>query len=104
MASGGSYVAIFTLRLTPAYDIPDIQFSNEVSEPKVEPWIVASIRKGIDEFARARESKGNRVGCLRVALVDISVHPIDSKESAFMYAAYMAMKQAFQNDEILIEV
>jgi hypothetical protein len=104
MASGGSYVADFTLQLTPASDIPDIQFSSKVNQPEVEPWIVAAIHKGIGEFVRERQTEGKPVGGLRVALVEIHLHPIDSKESAFMFAAYKAMKQAFQLHETSAQI
>jgi len=104
MASGGSYVAMFTLRLTPAQDAPDIEFSNEVTQPALEPWIVAAIRKGIEEFVGEYRSEGKHVGRLRIALVEIRVHPIDSKESAFALAAYKAMKQAFQAHEAILEL
>lgn len=39
MASGGSYVAIFTLRITPVTNSPVLTFSSEASDPHLESWI-----------------------------------------------------------------
>ena len=84
MASGGSFVAYFTLRLTPLRDSAEVQFSSEASEPELEPWMASAIERGIRDFVSQRERDGKPVGYVRVALVDIRVHPVDSKESAFI--------------------
>jgi len=102
MASGGSYVAFFTLRLAPSREAPEVQFSNEVSKPEVEAWIVSAIERGIRDFIGQRERDGKPVGYLRVALVDIRVHLLDSKAWAFTQAAFMAMTQAFEAHETLL--
>ena len=101
--TGGDYVAIFTLRLTPVRNTPDVCFINELRRPEVELWIVAAIQKGVEIFVSERQAGGAPVGGLRVALVDIDIHPTDSKESAFTYAGYKAMQQAFQCHETLID-
>jgi hypothetical protein len=102
--TGGDYVAVFTLRLTPVRGTPDISFSNAVTAPELQPWIVAAIQRGIQLFASERESERGPVGGLKVTLVDISIHPTDSKESAFTYAAFKAMQQAFDAHETLVEL
>jgi len=97
MASGGSYVAIFTLRLAPVRDVPEVRFSCEASDPHLEPWMVSAIERGVREFVAERERDRRPIGCVHVALVDIRVHPADSKETAFVRAASMAMSQAFEH-------
>jgi translation elongation factor EF-G len=104
MATGGSHVAVFALRLTPSPDFQDVRFNCEASALPLEPWMVSAIERGVREFVRKREHDGKPVGCLHVALVDIQVHPADSKETAFMRAAQMAMAQAFEAHETAIDV
>jgi elongation factor G len=104
MASGGSYCAVFTLRLTPVRNVPAVTFSCEATAPHLEPWIAAAVEKGVREFVSARERDGRPVGCLRVSLIDIQIHPADSKEHAFMRAAHMAMAQAFEAHETFVDV
>jgi translation elongation factor EF-G len=103
MASGGSYVAIFTLRITPARDSQVVTFSSEASDPHLESWMESAVERGVSEFVAQRERDGRPVGCFRVALTDIHVHPLDSKEIAFVRAASMAMTQAFEAHETLID-
>ena len=93
-SSGGSYVAIFTLRLTPALDDATVRFTSEVTTPEAAPWI-PHIEQGVRDFERQRAQENRPVGYFRVALVDIYVHEIDSKAWRFTEAASIAMSQAF---------
>ena len=104
MASGGSYVAIFTLRLMPTPGVPGVRFSSEASEPHLDHWMVSAIEQGVREFVAGRERDGRPVGCLDVALVDIHVHPVDSKEHRFTWAAFEAMTEAFKAHETFVDV
>jgi elongation factor G len=103
MASGGSYVAVFTLRITPSRDSQNVAFSSEASDPHLESWMESAIERGVREFVAQRQRDGRPVGCFHVALTDIRVHLVDSKEIAFMRAAVMAMTQAFEAYETLID-
>ncbi|HEX9045413.1 MAG TPA: hypothetical protein VF988_00180, partial [Verrucomicrobiae bacterium] len=91
MASGGSCVAIFTLRITPTPDSQDVTFSSKANDPHLESWMETAVEKGVREFVEQRERDGRPVGCFHVALTDIRVHPWDSKAIGFMRAAIMAM-------------
>jgi len=104
MASGGSYVAIFTLRLMPTPGIPEVRFSSEASDPHLEQWMVSAIERGVREFVAERDRDGRPVGCLDVALVEIHVHPIDSKEHRFTWAAFEAMSEAFKAHETFVDI
>jgi translation elongation factor EF-G len=99
LASGGSYVAIFTLRLSPSPQEAEIRFSSEVSVPQVDQWVISSIEKGVREFVGQREREGTPIGYVSVVLVDIDLHPGDSKEAAFIRAGFMALSEAFQKHE-----
>ena len=55
-------------------------------------------------FVVQREREGRPVGCFRVDLIEIHVHPVDSKETAFMRAAYLAMTRVFEAHEQVIDV
>jgi elongation factor G len=103
-ASGGSYVAILTLRLTPARSISGVEFATAISRPELEPWILSAIEKGVRMFIEEREEERKPIGQLLVTLVDIDIHPIDSRELAFSIAAYRAMKQAFKENEVIVDV
>lgn len=103
MASGGSYVAAFTLRITPACDSQDVTFRSEASDLHLEAWMESAVETGIREFVEQRERDGRPVGCFHVALADIQIHPTDSKETAFMRAAFIAMTQAFEAHETIID-
>src|SRR5689334_22002115 len=98
-SSSADCVAIFKLRLTPVVGLRGICFANKVPGPEVEPRITAAIERGVMQFATEREQEGRPVGSLRVAPVDIYVHPVDGRDSGFTLAAYFAMKQAFQTHE-----
>jgi len=101
--TGGDYVAIFTLRITPAQDSQAVTFTSEASDPHLESWMVSAVERGVREFVAQRERDGRPVGCFHVALTDIWVQPVDSKEIAFVRAAVLAMTQAFESHETLID-
>jgi translation elongation factor EF-G len=93
--SGGSYVAIFTLRLSPDLDDSAVCFASAVDDPEAVPWI-PYIEEGVRSFADQRARAGRPIGHLRVTLVAIKIHPVDSKPRRFKEAAEMAMYQAFE--------
>ena len=96
-------VAMFTLRLTPVPGIRGVRFGNEVCKPELESWIIGAVERGVMEFVSERDQEHKPVGCLAVTLVDIDIHPVDSRETGFMLAAYFAMKQAFQAHESVVD-
>ena len=102
MSSGGSYVALFTLRLTPTLYEATVHFSSEVTAPSATPWI-PSIERGVREFERQRQEEGRPVGYFRVALVDVDIHELDSKAARFTQAALIAMRKAFAAHETAVE-
>jgi translation elongation factor EF-G len=93
--SGGSFVAIFTLRLSPEPGEASVRFANAVEDSAVEYW-VPFIEEGIQSFVEERRASGQPIGYLRVTLVSITLHEVDSKPYRFREAAEMAMSQAFQ--------
>jgi translation elongation factor EF-G len=94
-ASGGSYFAVFTLRLAPDLDDDAIRFASMVDDREAEPWI-PYIEEGVRSFLERRAQEGCPVGHLRVTLVAITLHPVDSQPYRFRQAAEMAMSQAFE--------
>jgi translation elongation factor EF-G len=93
--SGGSYFAVFTLRLAPDLDEAAVRFTSIVDDPEAIPW-VPSIEEGVRSFAEQRARAGHPIGYLRVTLITVTVHPVDSKSWRFKQAAEMAMSQAFE--------
>jgi translation elongation factor EF-G len=93
--SGGSYVAIFTLRLAPDLDDSAVCFTSTVDDPEAVPW-VPYIEEGVRSFAEQRAQAGCSIGHLRVTLIAVIIHPVDSKPWRFKQAAEMAMSQAFE--------
>lgn len=87
-------------KLWQSHDIVRIEFTCEVATRELEP----AIDRGIREFVREREKEQSPVGCLRVVLADNLVNPVDSKESAFVRAASIAMTQAFEAYETVVDV
>ncbi|QEH35091.1 elongation factor G [Aquisphaera giovannonii] len=94
-ASGGSYVAVFTLRLAPDLDDAAVRFVNAVEDPEVGHWAL-HIEEGVRAYVETRAAAGFPVGYLRVTLVEITLHPVDSQPYRFREAAVMAMTQAFE--------
>jgi translation elongation factor EF-G len=95
LMSGGSYVAIFTLRLAPDLDDEAVQFVSTVDDEEAAPW-VPYIEEGVRSFVEKRAQVGGPVGHLRVTLIAITIHPVDSKGWRFKQAAELAMAQAFE--------
>jgi translation elongation factor EF-G len=94
-ASGGSYVAIFTPRLAPDLNDAAVRFASAIDEPEAEPWIPC-IEEGVRAFVDRRAREGFPMGHLRVTLVAITLHPVDSNPRRLRQAAEMAMSQAFE--------
>ena len=65
--------------------------------------MTAAIERGVNEFVDQRKCEEKPVGFFRVALIDISVHPVDSRELPFTRAAILALTQAFKEHEVFIE-
>ena len=103
MASGGSYAAIFTLRITTSRGSQHVTFSSEASDPHLESWMESAVERGVREFVAQRQQDNRPVGYFHVALTNVQVHPTDSKEMAFTRAAVMAMTQAFEAHETFID-
>ena len=102
--SGGSFCAIFTLRLTPNLDEPEVRFESEVDDAEAMFWI-PYIQEGVQQFIQERENTGKPIGYLHIALIDIRIHPVDSKSHRFRQAAVIAMTEAFANHGIsLVEL
>jgi translation elongation factor EF-G len=95
MRSGGSFVAIFTLRLAPDLDDVAVRFTNAVDDAEVGFW-AQFIEEGVRSFVERRAASGQPVGFLRVTLAAITLHPVDSQPFRFRQAAEMAMAQAFE--------
>lgn len=95
MASGGSFVAIFTLRMTPNPSEPSVKFASTVDDPDLEPWMLQAIERGVFEFAAERARDDQPIGAIDVVLTSIRIHPVDSKDFAFVKAAKKAMVEAF---------
>lgn len=100
-SSGGSYVAIFTLRMTPTPDDAEVRFAYVVNDEDAKPWI-PFIEEGVRSFVEQRAAEGRPVGYFSVTLVKIRVHPIDSKGRRFKQAAEIAMAKAFESHGILL--
>jgi hypothetical protein len=101
MASGGSYVAVFALRLVPIHS-PTVEFSSAVDAPDAAPWI-PFIREGVFEFLQQRKKERREIGFLRVVLSEIWINETDCKERRFREAAMLAMSQAFARTEMIVE-
>ena len=97
--SGGSFCAIFTLRLTPNLDDKGVYFVSELTDDADRHWALF-IEEGVMSFLAQRHQEGRAIGYLRIALVDIQVHPVDSKAHRFKEAALMAMEMAFESHGI----
>jgi hypothetical protein len=95
-ASGGSYVANLTLRVSPDLDTPGVSFLSAVDDPDAVPF-VPFIEEGVREFVARRAAEGQAVGHLRVMLTAITIHPIDAKGWRFKQAAGMALAAAFDS-------
>jgi translation elongation factor EF-G len=101
-ASGGSYVAIFTLRLAPDLNDAAVRFASAIDDPEAGPWIPC-IEEGVRAFVGRRAQEGFPIAHLRVTLVAITIHPVDSNPWRFRQAAEMAMSQAFEAAGIDLE-
>jgi hypothetical protein len=102
--TGGDYFAVFTLRITPACDSEDVRFSCEASDPDLTPGTMSAIERGVREFVAQRQRDGKPVGCFRVAVTEIQIHPVDTREFALAAAAFKALTQAFGAHETLVDV
>lgn len=100
--SGGSFCAIFTLRLAPCLEDNTVRFTNEVEGEEARYW-GKFIEEGVQAFVEQRAQAARPVGYLRVSLVDLKIHPIDSKGHRFKQAAVMAMEKAFESHEITLD-
>ena len=97
--SGGSFVAIFTLRMIPDLENQTVSFASRVNDNKAIPWI-PFIEEGIRSFQEQRANQGKPIGLLRIELIAITIHPVDSKSYRFKEAAVMAMSEAFETHGI----
>ena len=84
--SGGSYFAVFTLRLAPDLDDVAVCFTSTVDDPEAVPC-VRHIEEGVQPFAEQRTQSGCPIGHLRVTLIAITIHLVDSKPWRFKQAA-----------------
>lgn len=98
-ASGGSFVAIFTLRMIPTLEDQRVSFLNRVRDEVAIPWI-PFIEEGVRAFQEQRATQQKPIGLLRVELVAIKIHPVDSNPFRFKEAAVMAMSKAFEEHEV----
>ncbi|MCI0737811.1 MAG: hypothetical protein L0Y72_02115 [Gemmataceae bacterium] len=102
-ASGGSRFALFTLALAPNPEEAGVQFVNRLaSDDDGQPW-VQFVEEGVGEFVEQRRREGKPIGRLCVSLLDLAVHPIDSKPRAYRVAAVKAMQQAFESYGVEVE-
>lgn len=115
LASGGSYFAVFTLRLTPTpgshelafecpIEIPDPFANWPTDRPDPRPAIVAAIEQGIRQFEDERRKDGKPIGSLKASLVAIAIHPSDIRIYRFAVAAVLAMREAFAAHETLLSL
>jgi hypothetical protein len=100
--SGGSFYAAFTLRFTPYLDDNEARFVNGLEGEEEKHW-GAYIENGVKEFLDQRAQEGKTIGCLRVTLVSIKIHPVDSKGHRYKQAAVLAMEKAFESHGIWLE-
>lgn len=95
-ASGGSYVAIFDIRVEPYASPEPISFVNEAEpEPDVQQW-VPSIIAGITQFVEEQAKSGIAVCGIKVTLTHLRDHPVDGKHKAFKKFAATAMAEIFE--------
>jgi hypothetical protein len=95
MASGGSYVAIFNLRVEPHSGPEPVVFSNEADDsPNVQQW-VPNIVDGIRDFAEKELAERIEIMGIKVALTLLIDHPVDAKPRAFRKYAAVAMGEVF---------
>lgn len=95
MASGGSYVAIFSFRVEPYRGPEAVVFSNEAEDsPNVQRW-VPYILEGVVDFAKKKNAE--RVGLMgvNVALTLLRDHLVDAKPWAFRKYAAIALEEIF---------
>jgi len=100
-ASGGSYLADMTLRLSPDLDISGVVFSNELKEPEATPYVMY-VERGIQSVIQRRPAEGRSVGHLRVALTAMPIQLVDAKGYRFAEAAERAIEMAFGAAEVEI--
>ena len=98
-ASGGSFVAIFTLRMIPDLEIHLVSFDSRVNDEEAIPWM-SFIEEEVRDFQKQRAIQRKPIGHLRVELVSIRIHPVDSNPFRFKEAALMSMSKAFDDHEI----
>jgi hypothetical protein len=95
-ASGGSFVAIFTLKVEPDRGQDQILFVNELDVQDAAQHYVPAILRGVHEFAEHRARCLRPIAGVRVSLSDVSLHPVDSKEWAFQRATVLGLREAFK--------
>src|SRR5262245_14183369 len=83
--SSADSIAIFTLRLAPDLGEPSVRFVDAVSDDEAAHW-VPYIEEGVRLFVEASAAQGRPIGYLRVTLVAITIHPIDTQSYRFRQA------------------
>jgi hypothetical protein len=99
MMSGGSFVAIFTLRVEPSdFETPVVE--KEVSSDAIDRAFPC-ISEGLSAFVVRRNEEGRPVGKFRVLISDVVPHD-DFKPWRFTVATASALKEVFAEHELSI--